>query len=80
MASTSEELSSQAEQLQQVMSFFRVAGKVSAQKKYLPEPRHTVRKVQEVKAIETEKKVKKESSGVALDMGGDFSDSDFEKF
>ncbi len=80
MASTSEELSSQAEQLQQVMSFFRVAGKVSMQKKSLPEQRHTVRNVQEVKAIETEKKVKKESSGVALDMGGDFSDSDFEKF
>ncbi|WP_291328299.1 methyl-accepting chemotaxis protein [Desulfovibrio sp. UCD-KL4C] len=80
MASTSEELSSQAEQLQQVMSFFKSAGKVSVQRKSLPEPRHTVRKPQEVKAIETKKIVKQDSSGVALDMSGDFLDSDFEKF
>ncbi|SMF15562.1 HAMP domain-containing methyl-accepting chemotaxis protein [Desulfovibrio gilichinskyi] len=80
MASTSEELSSQAEQLQQVMSFFRVGSQTNVQRKALPSHRPPSRKVQEFKAIDSGKKVKTESSGVALDMGGDFSDTDFEKF
>ncbi|SDL47948.1 methyl-accepting chemotaxis protein [Maridesulfovibrio ferrireducens] len=79
MASTSEELSSQAEQLQQVMSFFRVSSQSSAPMRALPSHRPPVRKVPAFKAMPTEKPVRK-SSGVALDMSGDFSDSDFEKF
>ncbi|SDL47889.1 methyl-accepting chemotaxis protein [Maridesulfovibrio ferrireducens] len=80
MASTSEELSSQAEQLQQVMSFFRVGSQSSAPMRALPSHRPPVRKVPEFKTVATEKPARDKSPGVALDMSGDFSDSDFEKF
>ncbi len=86
MASTSEELSSQAEQLQHVMSFFRVNNNSAPRVKALPTPRRTVKSepaskvsapvapVREVRTGATG------SGGVSLDMGNEFSDSDFEKF
>lgn len=80
MASTSEELSSQAEQLQQVMGFFRVGSQSNVQRKALPSHRPPARDRHEFKAIEAKKSVKPESSGVSLDLGDDFEDSDFEKF
>ncbi|CCO23667.1 HAMP domain-containing methyl-accepting chemotaxis protein [Maridesulfovibrio hydrothermalis] len=91
MASTSEELSSQAEQLQQVMSFFRVSSQPQrrARSRALPASRptagsHASAPVSEFRAQSVPSKVENQtnaaSSGVALDMGNDFSDGDFEKF
>ncbi|NDV25783.1 methyl-accepting chemotaxis protein [Desulfovibrio sp. JC010] len=86
MASTSEELSSQAEQLQQVMSFFRVSNHSAPRVQALPVSRQTVRPAPAPKAaapIAPVREVQAEpnhSAGVSLDMGSDFSDSDFEKF
>lgn len=84
MASTSEELSSQAEQLQQVMSFFRVSAEPGRRVRRLPESRQIgpvdstrrYRRQPELSAPVSEKN----DSGVSLDLGNDFSDSDFEKF
>lgn len=90
MASTSEELSSQAEQLQQVMSFFRVRNQQPSRVKALPAartvmksaPAATAASVAQVKEVPAaEPQVHADSgAGVSLDMGGDFSDNDFEKF
>ncbi|WP_321402275.1 methyl-accepting chemotaxis protein [Maridesulfovibrio sp.] len=85
MASTSEELSSQAEQLQQVMSFFRVSNHSAPKVQALPAARMTkrpvARKASAPVAPVREVYAEAESSGgVSLDMGSDFSDSDFEKF
>ncbi|MGE4441843.1 MAG: methyl-accepting chemotaxis protein [Desulfomicrobium sp.] len=76
MASTSEELSSQAEQLQSTISFFRLGtdtGKVVRQTARLTRPQ-PVRKAP--KALVS----KAPTGGLALDMGRDDEDDEFERF
>jgi methyl-accepting chemotaxis protein len=76
MASTSEELSSQAEQLQSTISFFRLGvdtGKVvrQATRQTRPQPSRKAPKALVSKAP---------ASGLALDMGRDDEDDEFERF
>jgi len=76
MASTSEELSSQAEQLQSTISFFRLGvdtGKVvrQATRQTRPQPSRKAPKALVSKAP---------ASGLALDMGPDDEDDEFERF
>ncbi|ACS78281.1 HAMP domain-containing methyl-accepting chemotaxis protein [Maridesulfovibrio salexigens] len=71
MASTSEELSSQAEELQQTMGFFRVNNQNHNTPHALPAA------PKEKSASQSENAA---SSGLALDMGSDYSEDEFEKF
>jgi methyl-accepting chemotaxis protein len=83
MASTSEELSSQAEQLKDTISFFRIdAGMMRSSEGSVarrpPQKKH-------VQIAHTGKKsapppARRASGGVALDMGADHMDDEFEKF
>ncbi|WP_321400730.1 methyl-accepting chemotaxis protein [Maridesulfovibrio sp.] len=76
MASTSEELSSQAEELQQTMGFFRVNQSGHGHSpRALPATPPAPRQEHPSPQAAPES-----SSGLALDMGSDFSDGDFEKF
>ncbi|SFJ91534.1 methyl-accepting chemotaxis protein [Desulfomicrobium apsheronum] len=76
MASTSEELSSQAEQLQSTISFFRLG--VDTDRAV----RQTTRLTRPQPARKTPKALvsKAPASGLALDMGRDDEDDDFERF
>jgi methyl-accepting chemotaxis protein len=77
MASTSQELSSQAQQLQDTMGFFNVGGKAAGS-----------RSAAKPKALPSSSQgggqrahgESKPSAGAQLDMGGDDSDEDFERF
>ena len=76
MASTSEELSSQAEQLQSTIAFFRLGtdtGKTvrQAARQTRPQPARKAPKALVSKAP---------ASGLALDMGRDYEDDEFERF
>jgi len=76
LASTSEELSSQAEQLQSTIGFFRLGvetGKVVRQKMHQSRP-HPARKAPRTLVS------KAPASGLALDMGRDDEDDEFERF
>jgi methyl-accepting chemotaxis protein len=89
MASTSEELSSQAAQLQDSISFFTVAGQAGANTPRISRPaapRAVKAQPQQQKALTGVKKVStapiSSGDGVNLDMGldSDTSDKDFERF
>lgn len=76
MASTSEELSSQAEQLQSTISFFHLgatAARVTRRAARLGKPQGTRKPV---KALPQ----KAPAAGMALDMGRDAEDDEFERF
>ncbi|BFR47801.1 MCP four helix bundle domain-containing protein [Nitratidesulfovibrio sp. HK-II] len=79
MASTSEELSSQAEQLQATVSRFRVAsmdgGAVRAPRRAQPAAAPRA-----VAAQAPRKAVSGKGGNIALDMGADADDSEFERF
>jgi methyl-accepting chemotaxis protein len=92
MASTSEELSSQAQQLQQTMSFFRVDGDTAVMRprkpKALPAGPSAARKPQAAPkpagphaaphtAAHT---AAKKGGGIELDLSPDSDDGEFEKF
>ncbi|HMK60742.1 MAG TPA: hypothetical protein VK452_06320, partial [Dissulfurispiraceae bacterium] len=90
MASTSEELSSQAEQLQSTISFFKVAEAATVANKL----RKTTKAVHRVHLEQTEpesrpamamvKPAHRQAQGITLDLGGngskDHLDADFERF
>lgn len=76
MASTSEELSSQAETLMSTMSFFRVGTTRGGGTRPAPRPSPQAHKALPQKNNHANAKLE----GVALDMGGDASDDDFERF
>jgi methyl-accepting chemotaxis protein len=84
MASTSEELSSQAEQLKDTISFFRIdaAGSMRssspASARRLPQKKHV--QIAHVGHKSAPPARRAASSGVALDMGSDHLDDEFEKF
>jgi methyl-accepting chemotaxis protein len=85
MASTSEELSSQAQQLQATMSFFRVQEDGHVQRRALPpaaKPRAAKPAAPAAAALPPagKAKAKAKTGGVRLDMGGGSSDSDDEGF
>lgn len=81
MASTSEELSSQAEELQQVMSFFKVNNKSSHVRRALPPAKHTAKeRTMVAKTPKPPAASQESSSDMALEMGDEFSDGEFEKF
>ena len=76
MASTSEELSSQAEQLQSSISFFQLGATAARITRQAPRrsTTHSVKK--SAKALPT----KSSAAGLALDMGFDEEDNEFERF
>ncbi|GFK93593.1 Methyl-accepting chemotaxis protein IV [Fundidesulfovibrio magnetotacticus] len=74
MASTAEELSGQAEQLQSVIAFFQVDEDVSGTRRMLPQARSA--KPQRAAGSAPKKK----GQGVALAMGDDLDNKDFERF
>ncbi len=75
MASTSEELSSQAEQLQSTIAFFHLGATMARLTRQAPKT--PVRKAAPpVKSI----KAAKRPAGLALDMGRDEEDDEFERF
>ena len=81
MASTSEELSSQAEQLQSSISFFHLgatAARVTRQAAHRGRPQ-PARKAAP-KALAAKGSAKGSTSGLALDMGRDDEDDEFERF
>jgi methyl-accepting chemotaxis protein len=83
MASTSEELSSQAEQLKDTISFFRIDSSMMGRSSSSVVRRPTQKKhVQIAHAGHKSAPVARRapSSGVALDMGSDHLDDEFEKF
>ena len=76
MASTSEELSSQAEQLQSSISFFHLgatAARITRQSAYRGRPQPSGKAPKALAA-------KAHSGGLALDMGRDDEDDEFERF
>ncbi|MEW5774488.1 MAG: methyl-accepting chemotaxis protein [Thermodesulfobacteriota bacterium] len=82
MASTSEELSSQAEQLQQTMSFFSTGGSGRpAQRRPVaahPAPRKKLAAAKP--APQPKSKPAPKAGGLALSMGADGEDEEFERF
>jgi len=83
MASTSEELSSQAEQLKDTISFFRIdAGSMRSSSagsaRRQPQKKHT--QIAHVGHKSAPPARRSASGGVALDMGSDHLDDEFEKF
>jgi len=74
MASTSEELSSQAEQLQSSISYFHL-GATTARV-----TRQSIHRGSPVRRAPKSLPAKKGSSGLALDMGRDDEDDEFERF
>jgi methyl-accepting chemotaxis protein len=74
MASTSEELSSQAEQLQSSISYFHL-GATTARV-----TRQTIHRASPTRRAPKSLPAKKGSSGLALDMGRDDEDDEFERF
>lgn len=79
MASTSEELSSQAEQLQVTVSRFRVAA-LDGDRARAPHRVHPVPAPRAVTAQPPRKAVSGKGGNMALDMGADADDSEFERF
>jgi methyl-accepting chemotaxis protein len=75
MASTSEELSSQAEQLQSTISFFHL-GATAARVTRQAARRHAPQEHRKPQALAS----KATGSGLALDMGRDDEDDEFERF
>ncbi|MDA8242259.1 MAG: hypothetical protein M0Z67_18060 [Nitrospiraceae bacterium] len=88
MASTAEELASQAEQLQSTMAFFKVGDEDAAIKKSAPRPTvqklpHSTRRPHGSTAAGVPAMAVGKKSGVVLSMGGNGDhedDDDFEKF
>jgi methyl-accepting chemotaxis protein len=84
MASTSEELSSQAEQLKDTISFFRIdavgtmRSSSAASTRRPPQKKHT--QIAHVGHKSAPPARRAPSGGVALDMGSDHLDDEFEKF
>ena len=74
MASTSEELSSQAEQLQSSISFFHLGAAMARI------TRQTSRRGKPQAARKAPKALASKGSGLALDMGRDDEDDEFERF
>ena len=74
MASTSEELSSQAEQLQSTISFFHLGAAMARI------TRQTSRRGKPQAARKAPKALASKGSGLALDMGRDDEDDEFERF
>jgi methyl-accepting chemotaxis protein len=86
MASTSEELSSQAEQLQQTMSFFTMNGASSSTARKKSGVRTTVKDATERPALASEQNRSRlsrpapKNSGVDLQLSNDDHDDEFERF
>ncbi len=77
-ASTSEELAAQSQRLQETVSFFRTSSVARAGSVSAPKPVAGVQHAS--KALPVAKPAGKSGAGVALDMGDDDSDEDFERF
>ena len=81
MASTSEELSGQAEQLKDTISFFRIDANLMGRSSGSARRPAQKKNVQIAHASsKSAAPARRASSGVALDMGSDHLDDDFEKF
>jgi len=82
MASTSEELSGQAEQLKETISFFRIDASMmrssAGSTRRPPQKKHV--QVAHVSTKSAAPARRAPSGGVALDMGADHLDDEFEKF
>ncbi len=83
MASTSEELSGQAEQLKDTISFFRIdssmMGRSGGSSRRSPQKKHVqIAHASSSKAAPPARRAP--AGGVALDMGSDHMDDEFEKF
>ena len=82
MASTSEELSGQAEQLKDTISFFRIdsnmMGRSSGSTRRPPQKKHVQIAHATHRAVPPARRAP--SGGIALDMGSDHLDDEFEKF
>ncbi len=83
LASTSMELSNQAQRLRQAVGFFQMDESARTMKRSSAKnvKAHVERPRKKVAALrEPEKKSARKSSGIAIDMGHDNEDSDFERF
>ncbi|GAB1410069.1 hypothetical protein MASR1M90_12230 [Desulfovibrionales bacterium] len=78
MASTSEELSSQAEQMQATMAFFHLGATAARIRTHAPSS--TTRRKTDVRLAAATMSQGARNNGLALDMGRDMEDDEFERF